>query len=165
MNIFEFWNDPSEFPYFLWGNSLWYASALDCEHVSGTNYARKPRCRCINIKFYIVRKYFRVPQSEDHWWKPRYLKTLGPPRPVKGITIPFYVNSNYMLINNQHGVHARCNCHLQWNGTISVPFPLHICAASLYRAINHLWQHNNFPYATQFLPFGTESDLFIFSTF
>jgi hypothetical protein len=42
----------------------------------------------------------------------------------------------------------------------SVPFPA-ICAASLCMAI----QHNNLPYATKFLPFGTESDLFIFSTF
>jgi hypothetical protein len=30
------------FHYFLWGNSLWYKSALNYELVSGTNYAHKP---------------------------------------------------------------------------------------------------------------------------
>jgi hypothetical protein len=35
------------FHYFLWGNSPWYTSALDYEHVSGTNYARKRRHHCI----------------------------------------------------------------------------------------------------------------------
>jgi hypothetical protein len=34
------------FHYFIWGNFLWYMSALDFEHVSGMNYARKPRYHC-----------------------------------------------------------------------------------------------------------------------
>ena len=35
------------FYFFLWGNSLWYISALDYTHVSGTNYTCKPRFYCI----------------------------------------------------------------------------------------------------------------------
>lgn len=31
---------------FIWGNSLWYISALDYKHVSGTNYARNTRFYC-----------------------------------------------------------------------------------------------------------------------
>ena len=31
------------FHYSLWGNSLWYTTAVDCKHASGTNYAGKPR--------------------------------------------------------------------------------------------------------------------------
>jgi hypothetical protein len=36
------------FHYFLWGNSVWYTSAVDYTYVSGTNYARKPRYHCMS---------------------------------------------------------------------------------------------------------------------
>lgn len=39
-------NDLS-FHFFLWGNSLWYTSALDHKHSSATDYAHNPRYYCI----------------------------------------------------------------------------------------------------------------------
>ena len=35
------------FHWLLWGNFLWYTSALDYKHSSGTNYAHNPRYYCI----------------------------------------------------------------------------------------------------------------------
>jgi hypothetical protein len=53
------------FHYFLWGNSLWYTSALDYEHVSGTNYARKPRYHCI-FHLWVLQYYSSISISASY---------------------------------------------------------------------------------------------------
>jgi hypothetical protein len=57
------------FHYFLRGNSLWYTSALDYEHVSRTNYARKPRFHCtINKKINKINLWTKLPRLKMLIW-------------------------------------------------------------------------------------------------
>jgi hypothetical protein len=53
MNIFEFWNESSEFPLYLMGKFALLYKCLDYEHVSRTNYARKPRYYYISKHIWI----------------------------------------------------------------------------------------------------------------
>jgi hypothetical protein len=50
MNIFSFGTNHLSFHYWLWRSSLWYKSALDYEHVSGTNYVHKARYQCTRFQ-------------------------------------------------------------------------------------------------------------------
>jgi hypothetical protein len=49
------------FHYFLWGNSLWYKSALDYKHISATNNARKPKCHCTSNIY--IKKATTIPYN------------------------------------------------------------------------------------------------------
>ena len=57
------------FHYFLWGNLLWYVSALDYKYASRMTYARKPRFSCTSFAW---RLELRNRQMEE-MYKARYM--------------------------------------------------------------------------------------------